>query len=83
MKLANHLVRKAKQFSDITLNLEPTPADRVRFLLCTDASWGNASNGGSQGAFVIAAVDQGISEGKMVDMSMLQWRSSRVRRVCV
>ena len=81
--MANHLVRKARQFADALIQIKPIPVTCTKFLLYTDAAWGNTVKGGSQGAYVITVVDKRIDQGKSVPMSIVQWQSGRVRRVCV
>ena len=55
----------------------------AKFLIFTDAAWGNTVKGGSQGAYVLTVVDKKIDQGQAVPMSIVQWQSGRVRRVCV
>ena len=61
----------------------PFPFGEERFLLFSDAAWGNAAKGGSQGAFLITVVDEQVFSGQQGRMSIVQWKSGRVRRVCV
>ena len=83
LKLANHLVKRARQFANVVIQIKPIASAAARFLLFTDAAWGNTVKGGSQGAYVITVADRRISQGRTVPMSIVQWQSGRVIIVCV
>ena len=71
---ANKVIKKLK-ISDISLKY-PVLLFPVRLVAYCDASYGNLSNGGSQGGFIIFL--QG-SNGNMVPIC---WSCKRLRRVC-
>ena len=62
-KMTNVLVRTARQFSDTLLLIKA--AAKTRFLLYTDASWGNTAKGDSQGGQVVAAVHEDIFDNRI------------------
>ena len=77
------LVRNARQFGDTLLLIRPIPAKKTRVLLYTDVSWENTAKGGNQGGQMVAAIHEDIFDNRPVDHYLMQWRSGRVRCVCV
>ena len=58
---ANTMVRRAKQFSDLTIMWKPIPFSDLTAILHTDASWGNAQRHGTQAGYIIGFTTEEFS----------------------
>jgi hypothetical protein len=66
--------------AEATITIRPIPLDRIRLIVTTDASLGNAAGGNSQLAHLIGAADQAVLEGKEADYSLLCYKSHSMDR---
>ena len=78
---ANTMVRRAKQFSDLTIMWKPIPFSDLTAVLHTDASWGNAQRHGTQTGYIIGFTTKSINTGAEVPWTPWIWRSYRLQRV--
>ena len=78
---ANTMVRRAKQFSDLTIKWKPIPFSDLTAVLHTDASWGNAQRHGTQAGYIICFTTKNLNTGAEVPWTPWIWRSYRLQRV--
>lgn len=83
VKKINQLVRRANQFSDLTIPIPSIDPAEWEFASFSDASNQNASGSGTQAGSVVCLTKQGFGESKDVPFSPLVWRSHRLKRVVV
>ena len=69
-----------KESAGEALRIQGVPMDRLMFSVCSDASLGNASRGGSQVAHLVLASDRSLTEGASATTSIVSWRSHRITR---
>ena len=72
---ANTMVRRAKQFSDLTIMWKPIPFSDLTAVLHTDASWGNAQMHGTQAGYIIGFTTKSLNTGAEVPWTPWIWRS--------
>ena len=77
---ANTMVRRAKQFSDLTIKWKPIPFSDLTVVLHT-ASWGNAQRHGTQAGYIIGFTTKNLNTGAEVPWTPWIWRSYRLQRV--
>eukprot|EP00435_Cladocopium_sp_Y103_P031408 s420_g7.t4 len=77
----NRAVREAKKHSDLCLKIQPINPSRMVWGVVTDASYANASESTSQGAFGVVCADEDILKGGEGRMNLLHWRSGKLHRV--
>ena len=77
----NNMIRRAKQHSTMGLRYLSIPVARVRLMGHSDAAFANACDSGTQGGYVLAAVDSDMLSDKDAAWSPLVWRSYRLKRV--
>jgi hypothetical protein len=83
IRLANALVRRAQQFSEVAITFHSIPVDELRFVLHTDySSKDRDGTGCTQGGYLIGATTSGLSRGEEVPYGALVWRSYKLRRAC-
>ena len=78
---ANTMVRRAKQFSDLTIMWKPIPFSDLTAVLHTDASWGNAQRHGTQAGYIIGFTTKSLNTGAEVPWTPWIRRSYRQQRV--
>ena len=72
-KRVNKIIKKVKS-EEVTLKFQPL-GQKLEMHLYTDASFGNLSDGGSQGGYVLMLKDEN-DKGNLIG-----WQSKRIRRV--
>ena len=78
---ANTMVRRAKQFSDLTIMWKSLPFSDLTAVRHTDASWGNAQRHGTQAGYIIGFTTKSLNTGVEVPWTPWIWRSYRLQRV--
>ena len=78
--MANKTVAELKMTPEAVIRVLPISPERGLWMTIADASMANVENK-SQGGFLIAYVDQDITDGKLADFSVNSWRSHRLKRV--
>jgi len=76
---ANAALRRLLQ-ANVTITIKAIPLSRLRILLFSDSSLGNAGGGGTQIAFMTCGVDASILEGVEADVSPLTYHSHKMAR---
>eukprot|EP00959_Pyramimonas_sp_CCMP1952_P267194 5586241-Pyramimonas_sp.AAC.1 len=74
------MVRRARQFADLEIVIRSIPVASLTLMAHTDAAFANATREGTQGGYVIAAVDRAVMNDSESDWSPLVWKSSRLKR---
>ena len=77
----NRSIQEVKKRSDLSLQIQAIPLERLRFGVVTDASWANVEETHSQGAFGVLAFDQSLVEAGRGKANLLHWRSGKIHRV--
>ena len=81
VKETNRVIRLAKDFADMNLQVRPIPPEELTFVSYGDASWANAHGNASQAGHIILAVDRRVVQGQRGMASVLSWRSHKVKRL--
>ena len=76
----NRAVAMARDFACMEVVVKHIPEQDVEFCVWSDASWANATEKKSQGAYVIAAVHSGLRKGTWATCSQLRWKSYKQER---
>ena len=76
----NKALTRIKESSDLALQIQPIQEDRLRWGVITDASWGNARGGKTQGGHLLVVFDQEMLEGKTAVCNLLHWKSGKLQR---
>ena len=66
---------------DLSIKIRSIDPDRLAWGVMTDASFDNAGDGRSQGAFGVIAFHEDLQKGFRVPCSLITWRSGRIQRV--
>ena len=76
MQETNRVVRLAKAHTDVALTVF-----KVHFKQSSFVSYRNASGGSTRSEYVVMIADQAFLEGMAAPVTLLSWRSHRVKRV--
>ena len=82
LQKANKIIRQAQGHLTMKLTFQSIGLDRLVLGVFTDASWGVRPDGASQGGYMIYAADKDILQGQEALMSILDWKSWKLKRVC-
>lgn len=78
---ANHAVRRAKQHADQGLKFCSISPDDLGLMCHSDAAFGNARAGATQGGFIVSYTHQGVNQGLDSSWTPGYWKSFRLPRV--
>jgi hypothetical protein len=81
IRRVNAASRRAKTEADLEIRICPVALPDLALFGHTDAAFGNAARGGTQGGYIIGAGDRRIVDGTPGTWSPLTWRSGRLKRV--
>ena len=76
------LVRKAKTLKGQVLRFPPVPLEKLTWILCQDACWGNRPDDLSQSESVLLLAEPQICRGEFGRIAFVEWSSRRIKR-CV
>ena len=76
----NKALSRIKQSSDLALQIQPIQEDRLCWGVITDASWGNARGGKTQGGHLLVVFDQAMLDGETAVCNLLHWKSGKLQR---
>eukprot|EP00435_Cladocopium_sp_Y103_P013907 s4786_g3.t1 len=81
---ANKTLRYAKETSDIHLHIRAHGRlEELRFGIYSDASWSTRPDGSSQGGWLVfVATEEEINGSKPFPLTILDWTSRKLPRVC-
>ena len=77
----NKAVKMLKEKAELTVKIRAIEPDKLAWGVISDASFGNAHQGHSQGAYAVMAFDEGLKDGLRVPCSLISWRSGRIQKV--
>ncbi|CAE7762188.1 RE1, partial [Symbiodinium sp. CCMP2456] len=77
----NKAVKMIKARPDLSIKIRPIKPECLAWGVITDASFDNAGDGRSQGAFGVIAFHEDLQKGFRVPCSLITWRSGRIQRV--
>jgi len=77
----NKTIKEMKKNVQLSIPVQPIPLERLCFGVVTDASYANAANGASQGAFGVVCYDQELCEQGYGKANLMHWKSSKIHRV--
>lgn len=77
----NKAIEQLQSRSDLCLRVQPIRPERLGWGVITDASFANASQGKSQGAYAVVAYDIEVLEKGEGKCNLLHWRSGKIQRV--
>ncbi|CAE7214173.1 unnamed protein product [Symbiodinium sp. CCMP2592] len=76
----NKLVSMAHDGKEAHIWIKSIPADKVQFVMLSDAAWANGKDCCSQAGYMIAACDERLPAGERGEFSILRWRSYKQDR---
>lgn len=76
-----NVVRRAKQYQDLSWKILSIPFDQLRLCLHTDAAFANAKRQGTQAGYLVSVTDDGLRNGQPAPWSPCVWKSYRLKRV--
>eukprot|EP00435_Cladocopium_sp_Y103_P001618 s5475_g1.t1 len=77
----NKTVREVKQSYRLTIPIQPIPLEEMQWGVITDASYANAEDGASQGAFGVICYGRELLEKGLGKANLIHWKSSKIQRV--
>ncbi len=75
------MVRRAKQYADLSVKYLPIPASELTMIAHLDAAWGNAKGNGTQAGYVLGFTDRSMARGQEAPWTPFHWRSFRLKRL--
>ena len=80
LRKAYKLVRQAQREAGLPVHFHPIALDNFILGGFGDAAWAVRPDGSSQGGFLIYASHKSLMDGKEVPMSILDWKSWKLKR---
>lgn len=77
----NKVIREVKSHAEMSIPIEPIQEERMCWGVVTDASWGNAERGASQGAYGVLCYDRSLVDEGKGRTNLLHWKSGKIHRV--
>ncbi|OLP86861.1 Copia protein [Symbiodinium microadriaticum] len=77
----NAAVKLLKERPELTIKIRSIEPSKLAWGVISDASFGNAHAGHSQGAYAVLAFDEKLKDGFRVPCSLMSWRSGRIQKV--
>ena len=78
----NKLLKEAKNSEDWPLTFKPIDLATAKIVVFTDSSWANAEELKSQAGYMVFLAGAGGETVNGDDVSLLDWRSHRIKRQC-
>ena len=78
----NKLLKEAKNSEDWALTFRPIDLATSKIVVFTDSSWANAEELKSQAGYMVFLAGAEVETVKGDDVSLLDWRSHRIKRQC-
>eukprot|EP00435_Cladocopium_sp_Y103_P015753 s1700_g3.t2 len=76
-----NIVRRARQYKELTWTILPIAPENLRLCLHTDAAFGNAKGKGTQAGYIVGVTDSNLKDGNKAPWSPALWKSYRLKRV--
>ena len=80
---ANKLLHEAKQYSSVTLWIQPIPLNDVRFVTFSDASFASEKCPDSYQGTIVMAAHKDIAINKTTWVNPIMWQSRKIQKVAV
>ena len=80
-RTVGNVVRRAKQYKNMTWKMLPIPMEEIRLCLRTDAAFANAKKQGTQAGYLVGVANDDLHEGRPAPWSPCVWKSYRLKRV--
>ena len=80
-KAVANVVRRAKQFKNLTWKVLSIPFSELRLCLHSDAAFANAKKKGTQAGYLIGVTTDALQQGQPAPWSPATWKSYRLKRV--
>ena len=79
---AQKLIRKAHSRIDVEIRIKHIRPEDLRFSAFHDAGWASRPDGSSQGGYMVFACHKDLLDGKEATISLIEWKSWKLKRVC-
>ena len=79
---AQKVIRKAHARINVEIKIRPIDTKDLRFSAFHDAGWASRPDGSSHGGYIIAACHKDLFDDKQAGVSVLDWKSWKLKRVC-
>lgn len=76
----NKAISRIKQQSELALRVQRIPEEKMRWGVISDASFGNARGGKTQGGHMLITFHEEMLEGKEARCNLLHWKSGKLQR---
>ena len=80
-RTVGNVVRRAKQYKNLSWKILPIPFQDLRICLHTDAAFANAKKQGTQAGYLVGVTTDEMQAGKPAPWSPCAWKSYRLKRV--
>ena len=80
-RTVGNVVRRAKQYKNLSWKILPIPFHDLRICLHTDAAFANAKKQGTQAGYLVGITTDDMQAGKPAPWSPCAWKSYRLKRV--
>ena len=80
-RTVGNVVRRAKQYKNLSWKILPIPFHDLRVCLHTDAAFANAKKQGTQAGYLVGITTDEMQAGKPAPWSPCAWKSYRLKRV--
>ena len=77
----NRTIKEMKKSADLCLKIQPITSSRMVWGVVTDASYANAKDKASQGAYGVICCDEDVLEGRRGTTNLLHWKSGKMHRI--
>lgn len=77
----NKCIKEVKESCSLAIPIQPIAEDRMCWGVITDASFANAADGASQGAYGVVCYDEELCEKGYGRANLIHWKSSKIHRV--
>ena len=74
------MVAKIKQTSELALRIQGFEEGRMRWGVISDASWGNAKGGKTQGGHLLITFDKNMLLGEQAPCNILHWEKRQTSK---
>ena len=77
----NKTIKEMKKSADLCLKIQPIEPSRMVWGVVTDASYANAKDKASQGAYGVICCDEDVLEGRKGVTNLIHWKSGKMHRI--
>ena len=80
--MRKQVMRKAHSRIDVELKFNHIPIEQLSFVAFHEAGWASRPDGSSQGGYMIMACNQRLLDGQDSQISLIEWKSWKLKSVC-